>query len=176
MLTIQKLELHCVKHIFGAFWEMIPALRQQKGQGKFQMLQVPKQNSGSKLFLWHYVEISIFKRSTLPQHTWAMMPLSCSVSKAVGANLHRKTLCISNSWDTVLPSSLTDLQGDACCADMLVCMSPLPPTALCSHFLNNHSWLWQQALTNVYRICAHTNVHYLSLTHSYVHPSGQPSS
>lgn len=71
------------------------------------------------------------------------MPLSCSVSKAVETNLHRKALCISNSWDTELTSSLIDLQGDACCADTLECMSPLPPSALCSHILNNHRWLWR---------------------------------
>lgn len=82
----------------------------------------------------------------LPQHAWALVSLSCFVFKAVEKHLHRKSLCISNSWDTELTSSLTDLHGDACCADMQECMSPLPPSALWRHILSSHWWLWQESL------------------------------
>lgn len=79
--------------------------------------------------------------SFLSWYTWALVPLYCTVSDAVQTHLHRKALCISNSWATELTSSLTDLQGDAH-ADMLECVSPLPPSALCRHILNNHWQLW----------------------------------
>ena len=137
------------KHLFfgGGVWEMIPALgwakRDKWGCKHHRCLNKPLVQIGclSLVFFFPFFSFFFFLfffLSSFPQYTWAAMPLSCSVSKAVEADLHRKALCISNSWDTELTSSLIDLQGDACCADMLECMSPLPPSALCRHILNDH--------------------------------------
>lgn len=115
------------------------------------------------------------------------------VSKAVETNLHRKAVCISNSWDAELTSSFTDLQGDACCADTLECMSPLPASALCGHILNDHWRLWRECVFVLEYVCSvrvqqcvlvsifcsgvigdtcectAADLHYLSHTHTHTH-------
>lgn len=92
-------------------------------------------------------------------HLGLKATLLLCVSKAVEANLHRKAVCISNSWDAELTSSFTDLQGDACCADTLECMSPLPPSALCGHIFNHHWWLWAAGACVYARVCLFQCVH-----------------
>lgn len=67
--------------------------------------------------------------------------LSLDATTAVCLKLSRH-ICIEKlfAYQTAGPQSshhLTDLQGDAR-ADMLECMSPLPPSALCRHIPNNH--------------------------------------
>lgn len=67
--------------------------------------------------------------------------LSLDATTAVCLKLSRH-ICIEKlfAYQTAGPQSshhLTDLQGDAH-ADMLECMSPLPPSALCRHIPNNH--------------------------------------
>lgn len=67
--------------------------------------------------------------------------LSLDATTAVCLKLSRH-ICIEKlfAYQTAGPQSshhLTDLQGDAR-ADMLECMSPLPPSALSRHIPNNH--------------------------------------
>lgn len=91
--------------------------------------------------------------------------LSLDATTAVCLKLSRH-ICIEKlfAYQTAGPQSsrhLTDLQEDAR-ADMLECMSPLPPSALCSHIPNNHRYLWRERIC-VYMMCYRW--HSIPLTH-----------
>lgn len=100
-------------------------------------------------------DFNIYFFTLLPSlHLGLEATLLLCVSKAVETNLHRKAVCISNSWDAGLTSSFIDLQGDACCADTLECMSPLPPSALCGHILNDYRRLWRECVFVHVYVCS----------------------
>lgn len=122
-----------------------PSIWVTKGTGCRELSQVPNPLVFSFSII-HYIYIYIF--ILLPLVHLSLVPLYCIVSDTVQTHFRGKALCISNSWATELTSSLTDSQGDAN-VDMLECMSPLPPSALCRHILNNHRQLWQE------RMCVH---------------------
>ena len=138
----------CLTHCWAAPGDE-PIIWLTKRTGGREMSQVT-----NPLF-FHSVIYIHFSLSFFSWYTWALVPLYSTVSDTVQAHLHRKALCISNSWATVLTSSFTDLQGDAH-ADMLECMSPLPPSVLwrrefvhIEHVSKGSKWLlvWMLSFT-----------------------------
>lgn len=199
----------CLPSTFLSFWEMIPALVWMEGRaGKGQVrganiigaVLLKQTSCPNRLFVIRWGFLFIFFILLPSVHLGLEATLLLCVSKAVETNLHRKAVCISNSWDAELTSSFIDLQGDACCADTLECMSPLPPSALCGHILNDHRRLWrgcvfvnvcvdsaieQQRVLVLHTfscviedmcVCTTVDLHYLSHTHTHARTPGQPSS